>query len=539
MKLCFKYFMKGMDQNMKKFLTFVLIAAMMLSMIVVSTSAEAWDGTTVSAALTGEGTAEKPYLVATAADLAFLAKSVNEGTSYEGQYITQTADIDLGNKEWTPIGNKSKPFKGVYDGCDKKITGFYIAENKSNSIGLFGAVYPTFKAEAGVANVNLKGAINLPGANATNNAGIGGLVGNVYSDATRMFAVSIINCVVDVDITITGCPNQPRVGGVAGFMFTGYIENVVYNGTINYTDATANSRVGGILGQGNRFAATNCVNNGDITVTHNDNGANVGGIIGMQTTNGDPETQYINCVNNGKLNVTIATPGKSLYAGGIVGGIYSGQTIYNASIKNCLNTGDISATSASPEGVVYAAGMLTRGNKTFMHVTNSVNTALVMALGATTAYAGGIGGSLETADSPYFTVENCITLGDVAGQLLCTNAGNKGDATTAELEAAAKVITDALTKSAIRINGFPTSDVPLPETTAPVETTKKPKETTAKPEEATKAPEATTAKSDEATKAPVTTEAPKPQGGCGSIVGGGLAVVALVGIAVIVSKKKD
>ena len=97
-------FMKGMDQNMKKFLTLALIAAMMLSMIVVGTSAAAWDGTTVSESLKGEGTAEKPYLIETGADLAFLAKTVNEGEAYEGKYFTQTADIDLGNKEWTPIG---------------------------------------------------------------------------------------------------------------------------------------------------------------------------------------------------------------------------------------------------------------------------------------------------------------------------------------------------------------------------------------------------------------------------------------------------
>ena len=89
---------------MKKFITFALLAAMMLTMIVVGTSAAAWDGTSVSTSLKGEGTEASPYLVESAADLAFLAKSVNEGTNYAGKYLTQTADIDLGGKEWTPIG---------------------------------------------------------------------------------------------------------------------------------------------------------------------------------------------------------------------------------------------------------------------------------------------------------------------------------------------------------------------------------------------------------------------------------------------------
>ena len=525
---------------MKKILTLALIAAMMLSMIVVGTSAAAWDGTTVSESLKGEGTAEKPYLIETGADLAFLAKTVNEGEAYEGKYFTQTADIDLGNKEWTPIGNTNKPFKGVYDGCNKNITGFYIAANTTNAIGFFGAVYPSYTAEVGVANVNLKGAIAL-GETIKDSDAIGGLVAWGYKDSDNMKenSLNIINCVVDVDITITNCAKQPRLGGVMGYMFTGRIENVEYKGTINYTGATGNSRVGGIIGQGNRFVATNVVNNGEINVEHTANGSNVGGIIGMQTYKSDPVTQYVNCVNNGKITVTNAAAEKKNYVGGIVGGIYSSGDMYNADIKNCLNTGDISATTTAENGINHVAGILAYANKRWMNVIDCVNTGLVTAIGGVSA-AGGIGGTLEVVESPFFTVKNCLTLGNLAGLMTCTAENNKENVAQAELDAAAKVITDALTKSAIRINGFPTSDVPLPETTQAPETTQKP-ETTKAPD-TTKAPETTQAPTEapvETTKAPVTTEAPKSSGGCGSIVGGGLAVVALVGIAVIVSKKKD
>ena len=38
--------------------------------------------------------------------------SVNDGKSYQGQYIQLTADIDLGNEAWTPIGTEGKPFRG-------------------------------------------------------------------------------------------------------------------------------------------------------------------------------------------------------------------------------------------------------------------------------------------------------------------------------------------------------------------------------------------------------------------------------------------
>ena len=50
---------------MKKIITLALLAAMMLTMIVVGTSAAAWDGTTATA-FTGTGTAEDPYVIASA-----------------------------------------------------------------------------------------------------------------------------------------------------------------------------------------------------------------------------------------------------------------------------------------------------------------------------------------------------------------------------------------------------------------------------------------------------------------------------------------
>ena len=89
---------------MRRIFIFVLIAMMICPILSVGSSAEAWDGVTQSSSLKGEGTAESPLLIESAADLACLARTVNKGMSYEGKYITQTADIDLGGKEWTPIG---------------------------------------------------------------------------------------------------------------------------------------------------------------------------------------------------------------------------------------------------------------------------------------------------------------------------------------------------------------------------------------------------------------------------------------------------
>ena len=46
----------------------------------------------------GSGTEASLYQISTGAQLAYLAKSVNEGNTYENTYFQLTADIDLGGK---------------------------------------------------------------------------------------------------------------------------------------------------------------------------------------------------------------------------------------------------------------------------------------------------------------------------------------------------------------------------------------------------------------------------------------------------------
>ena len=74
---------------MKKFLAIALTAAMLLSLALVGVSAaEAYDGSSVSASLSGAGTEADPYLIANGADLALFASAPVDGASYK-----LTADI--------------------------------------------------------------------------------------------------------------------------------------------------------------------------------------------------------------------------------------------------------------------------------------------------------------------------------------------------------------------------------------------------------------------------------------------------------------
>ena len=76
-------------------------------------AADAWDGTVdtdwYTNAADGTGTANKPYEISTAAQLAGLAELVNDGTAeFSGKTIKLAEDIDLDKREWIPIGNENE-----------------------------------------------------------------------------------------------------------------------------------------------------------------------------------------------------------------------------------------------------------------------------------------------------------------------------------------------------------------------------------------------------------------------------------------------
>ena len=76
-----------------------------------------WDGT----ATTEPKKVDDVYQIGTGAELAWFAGLVN-GTLTDGTTQNQSAsavltnDIDLGSKEWTPIGNSTTPFEGCFVG---------------------------------------------------------------------------------------------------------------------------------------------------------------------------------------------------------------------------------------------------------------------------------------------------------------------------------------------------------------------------------------------------------------------------------------
>ena len=97
---------------------------------------------------------DAPYQISTGRELVYLAQLVNDGNNFSGKTIKLTANIDLGDKEWTPIGNTSDmKFAGTFDGQGYTISGLNVPD--ANAPGLFGCIFGT------VQNLIVKGSVTV------------------------------------------------------------------------------------------------------------------------------------------------------------------------------------------------------------------------------------------------------------------------------------------------------------------------------------------------------------------------------------------
>ena len=285
---------------------------------------DSWDGADKSEGLAGEGTAEDPFLIQSAADFAYFASVINavEGEagvnntveSFKGQYIEMTKSIDLGGHELY-VGkhiawNNYQGFFGTFNGNGYVISGINIDNtNDGISAALFGCVNG-----GTIKNLVIKGSV-------TGKQGVAGLVAYTRGNAT------IENVTSYVTLTQTGTgENTGMVGGIIANEEgeLGYPENTII-GCVNYGDITAESYiVGGVVGSGGANIK-GCVNWGNV-ITKN---GNVGGITAETKAVGTIE----DCINYGMVKTTGTY--SEYYVGGIVG------RMRKNSITNCINYGEV------------------------------------------------------------------------------------------------------------------------------------------------------------------------------------------------------
>lgn len=272
----------------------------------------------------GFGIKTNPYLIEDAKDLKLLAEKVNSGTTYEKTYFKQTADIDLNNEPWTPIGTvinngkDAKPFKGTFDGDGYKITNLKVTGN-SNNAGLFG-----YTQDATIKNCNVTGEVK--GFN-----DVGGIVGNA-DGKTQILSCSFRGDVTGEDSYIGGIAGSARgtikncyaladvtarieiAGGIAGYAYHVTIENCYYSGNV-----PAGNSAGGIAGFVSGSTIKNCVSLAE-SVTAGINSVNriAGGV-----------RDNINLINNHSYNRTkLVIDSKPAYPTGGAGNDVIGADVY-------------------------------------------------------------------------------------------------------------------------------------------------------------------------------------------------------------------
>lgn len=121
--------------------------------------------------------ADGRYVISSASELAWFRDKVNAGDAAEPLKATLTADIDLGDYDWTPIGDTSHPFTGEFTGNGHTVRGLYIDQPGSNMLGLFGSVKGTdADHRAHISGVTVYGYVN-------GNMTLGGLAAHVQGFA--------------------------------------------------------------------------------------------------------------------------------------------------------------------------------------------------------------------------------------------------------------------------------------------------------------------------------------------------------------------
>ena len=206
------------------------------------------DGT-FNTPITGSGTKDDPYQISTAAQLKRFRNIVNGTggqTPNRGACAVLTADIDLSNEKWTPIGkytddNDKTPYTGTFDGQGHTIKGLYVNSASDAYVGLFGCL-----EGAAVRNLTVDGYVQ--GCNT-----VGGIAGYASNAA-------IENC--SNHCSVTGSSTS-KIGGIAGLNFDGAKIIDCYNvGTIR--NSNVYEACGGIV-WGNAGTVSNCYNVGTIS----------------------------------------------------------------------------------------------------------------------------------------------------------------------------------------------------------------------------------------------------------------------------------
>ena len=213
-------------------------------------------GGTFNTPMTGSGTETDPYQISTADQLKLFRDIVNGSngqTQNRGAYAVLTADIDLNNEPWTPIGpDRDSAYTGTFDGQGHTVKNLSVTVNvQPGRAGLFGCV-----KDGTIRKLTVAGSVSCT----ANQGWCGGIAGYAMDE-------TIENCASLCTVSCTGI--DARVGGIVGLVDynsrTLIIRDCYNIGKITGRSDNGSGDAGGICGFYMNGKISNCYNVGEIT----------------------------------------------------------------------------------------------------------------------------------------------------------------------------------------------------------------------------------------------------------------------------------
>lgn len=318
--------------------------------------------------LSGDGTEANPWLIENLGHMIAFATAVNNGESFEGQYLKLANDIAGVS---TPVGffpnaDNNFPFQGDFDGGNHTLTVDINSADQPYAVrlGLFGAL----NAGAHIHDLVIDGKVTSTG------DAIGGLAGRVDApaDADSVFIERVTN-----KATVSG-PNY--IGGLVGYVNSTGNRKFIVRDCVNEGKVSASGLYGGgIAGctfDSQKFTKVieNCVNKGTVYAN-----ANAGGIAGNAYF-----TNFVNCSNEGAVSASSPYNGIHTYSSGWkyvgnynrgTGGI--GGFLQNCTVNDCKNSGTI-------KGVCHVGGLV--GVTYWTNVNRGFNSGSIVGNESKTSY---------------------------------------------------------------------------------------------------------------------------------------------------------
>ena len=353
---------------------------------------------TGEAAFTASG-AGVSYQIPDAATLKAFRDYINRDSGHgRDESFVLTADIDLENEPWTPIGDEFDSFAGVFDGGGHTISGLYIdaSDGEIAGYGLFGGNAGTIRGltvsgaftvsdmeqislggivgmnEGAVADCASEGTVTIEGATISEVmfGYVGGIVGANMGTVTSCDSAARVAFTADGgDAYVVGCGMGGIVGVNADYDGQTAIENCRFSGQVTgainggaWTEIVAG--IGGIVGINesmNGITVENCGNSGTVTGTIHggvtEPGTGIGGIVGSNPAMGGV-VRVKNCVNTGAVWLDASDISENaIGVGGIVGTNVSTDTA-SAAVENCCTSGQVTGTAEAVAGAVVGRNLV-------------------------------------------------------------------------------------------------------------------------------------------------------------------------------------